>query len=241
MSNIVPYNEMQSMALSVTKSGMFGLKSQDQALTLMMIAQAEGIHPIQAIQKYVIIQGLPSLKSTEVQARFQKSGGSVKWVETNNKKAVCELKHPDYDGAYLSEFGEEDARLEGLLSKDNYKRMPKAMYMARAMTRGVRAVAPDCLNNMYSVEEAQDIPVRAEDDIPTIDYVDVQVEKKLTVNDLKQKLSKELKNIGFNTAMIKEFAEHFGLAENEELLLIMATDKDRLLGAVELFENGETK
>ncbi len=41
--------------------------------------------------------------------------------------------------------------------------------------------------------------------------------------------------------MIKEFAEHFGLAENEELLLIMATDKDRLLGAVELFENGETK
>ena len=47
MSNIVPFDEMGKMANAVTKSGMFGIKNENQALTLMMIAQAENIAPIQ--------------------------------------------------------------------------------------------------------------------------------------------------------------------------------------------------
>ena len=240
MSNIVPFNEMQTMAGAVTKSGMFGLKNENQALTLMMIAQAENIHPIQAVQMYSIINGMPALKTTEMIARYQRAGGTIEWLITSNKTAKAIFTFKD-DKPLTFEYTWDDATLAGLTSKDNWKRMPKEMLRARCASGGIRMSYPACLNNMYSIEEAQDIPVRAEDDIPTIEYTDVQVEKKLTVNDLKQKLSKELKNIGFNTAMIKEFAEHFGLAENEELLLIMATDKDRLLGAVELFENGETK
>ena len=81
MSNIVPFAEMQTMALSVTKSGMFGLKSPEQAVTLMLIAQAENIHPIQAVQMYSVINGMPSLKSTEVQARFQRAGGKVQQLQ----------------------------------------------------------------------------------------------------------------------------------------------------------------
>jgi hypothetical protein len=241
MNNIVPYSELQSMAKAVTTSGMFGLKNENQAVTLMLIAQAENIHPIQAIQKYVIIKGLPSLKSTEVQARFQKNKGSVKWIETTNKKAVCELKHPDYDGTYLSEFGEEDAKLEGLLNKDNYKRMPKAMYMARAMTRGVRAVAPDCLNNMYSVEEAQSIPVRAEDDIPMIEDVEVieEVEQKPSINSLKLQLSNRLKELSFSSADVREFADKYELNTRVDLLSDLVNSKELLMNYVADFEGGD--
>ena len=80
MSNIIPYNEMEKMALATAKSGLFGLKSQEQALTLMMIAQSEDIHPIRAVMEYDIIGGKPALKATTVLSRFQQSGGTIEWI-----------------------------------------------------------------------------------------------------------------------------------------------------------------
>ena len=146
---------LTTQAEAVTKSGMFGLKSVNQTLTLMLIAEAENIPAIQAVQMYSVINGMPSLKSTEVQSRFQRSGGKVEWLETTDKKAVAKLTHPEAI-EYISEFTMEQAIQMGLANKDNYKKMPKAMLMARAITSGVRAIYPMCLNNMYSVEEMMD-------------------------------------------------------------------------------------
>lgn len=232
MSKDYPIAEIRTMANSVTKSGMFGIKNAEQAFTLMLIAEAEGIHPIQAVQQYHVIQGLPSLKSTEVQSRFQKDGGKIKWIETTNKHAICELSHPMYDGTYKSEFTEEDARLEGLLDKDNYKKRPKAMYMARAMTRGVRAVAPSCLNNIYSVEEIQDLPVQ--EDIEQIEECEIV---ETDINDLKRKLTKKLEELSFVNADIKEFATKFNLAEDIELLEKLVNDDELLNEKVKEFED----
>ena len=75
MSKELTLAEVRTLATSTTRSGMFGLKNEEQAFVLMNIAQAEGIHPIQAVQKYSIINGMPSLKCHEIQSRFQKSGG----------------------------------------------------------------------------------------------------------------------------------------------------------------------
>ena len=105
--------QLQIMAKAVTESGLFGLKNQNQAFTLMLIAEAEGIPAIKAVQMYSIINGMPSLKSTEVQARFQKSGGKIQWIETTEKKAVCKMSHPD-GGEYTSEFNIEMAKQMGL-------------------------------------------------------------------------------------------------------------------------------
>ena len=128
MSNIIPINELSIMATAVIKSGLFGLKNEGQALTLMLIAQAENIAPIQAIQMYSIINGMPSLKSTEVQSRFQRAGGKIQWIETTNIKASVKLT---IDGnEYVSDFTMEDAKRMKLHDKDNYVRMPKQMLMA---------------------------------------------------------------------------------------------------------------
>lgn len=238
MSNIVPFNEMQSMALSVAKSGMFGLKNPEQAVTLMLIAQAEGIHPIQAIQQYSIINGLPALKTTEMVARYMRSGGKIVWMETSAKVAKAKFI---YDGNELVyEYTIEDAKLAGLTNKDNWRRMPKEMLRARCSSAGIRMSNPTCLNNFYSVEEMQDTP---QDNLPRFDYVpteevytDAEIEP--TVNELKTVLAKALTELGFNKAMIKEFAELYKLNEDESLLLDMATNKETLLEAVKKFEDG---
>ena len=46
MSNaIVALNDMDRMAQAIATSGLFGMKTKEQALALMIVAQAENRHP----------------------------------------------------------------------------------------------------------------------------------------------------------------------------------------------------
>ena len=235
MSNIVPFNELQSMALSVTKSGMFGLKNENQAITLMMIAQAEGIHPIQAVQMYSIIQGMPALKTTEMIARYMRSGGKIVWIETTDKIAKAKFIFDDNELIY--EYTIEDATKATLTGKDNWKRMPKEMLRARCASSGIRMSNPACLNNMYSVEEAMDIPVRPEDDIPTIEATDAEIiEPEMTIGTLKIMLKNQLTKLSFSSADMKAFDKMFGFGKDDELLEKLVNDKPFLMLKVAEFE-----
>ena len=57
--------DMERMASAIVKSNLFGIKTVDQGLTLMLIAQAEGLHPAAAARDYHIIQGRPALKADQ--------------------------------------------------------------------------------------------------------------------------------------------------------------------------------
>lgn len=72
---------MSRMADAFAKSNLFGVKTKDAALSLLMIAQAEGIHPALAVMEYDIIEGKPARKAERLLARFQMSGGKVEWLK----------------------------------------------------------------------------------------------------------------------------------------------------------------
>ncbi len=225
---------LTAQAEAVTKSGMFNLKSVNQTLTLMLIARAENISAIRAVQMYSVINGIPSLKSTEVQSRFQRSGGKVQWLETTDKKAVAKLTHPEAV-EYISEFTIEQATQMGLANKDNYKKMPKAMLMARAITSGVRAIYPMCLNNMYSVDEMMDAqPTQGEIQIEAEIVQDNQNQKDHTAN--KRELAKQLTALSFSKADITSFAKQFDLSDNTEKLSEMIANHETLMNSVKIFE-----
>ena len=78
---LIPFQEVQGMAEAIARSGLFGMKTPDQALALMLVAQAEGQHPATITQEYDIIQGRAARKTHSVLARFQSAGGSVQWHE----------------------------------------------------------------------------------------------------------------------------------------------------------------
>jgi len=240
MSNIVPYGEMEKMAIATTKSGLFGLKNENQAITLMLIASAEGIHPIQAMQAYSVINGVPSLKSTEVQSRFQRAGGKIEWIETSNTKASVKLS---IDGqSYTSEFVMEDAKRMGLADKDNWKKMPKQMLMARAITMGVRALYPQCLNNMYSSDEVQEFTETTigpkHDDTPWIDAEPVQEPPKTSIKAEVAILKLKLRDLQLSEGEIKSFASHFDLANNLDTIIAFNSDEALLIEKIKEFENG---
>jgi hypothetical protein len=53
------------MAVSVARSGLFGVKTPDQAMALMLIAQAEGLHPAIAARDYHVINGRPAPRASQ--------------------------------------------------------------------------------------------------------------------------------------------------------------------------------
>lgn len=76
MNAVVTFNEMESMAAHIVRSKLFGAKDESQAISLMLLAQAEGMHPMAAIQDFDIVQGRPARKTHSILARFQSAGGS---------------------------------------------------------------------------------------------------------------------------------------------------------------------
>ncbi|MGE5512448.1 MAG: hypothetical protein ACM31O_14465 [Bacteroidota bacterium] len=144
------------MAEAIAKSGLFGMKTPEQALALMLTAQAEGQHPATITQDYDIIQGRAARKTHSVLARFQQAGGKVEWQELTDAKARATFSHPA-GGALTIEWTIEMARRCDLTGKDNWKKYPRAMLRARCIAEGIRAVFPAAIGGMLVAEEAQDI------------------------------------------------------------------------------------
>lgn len=148
-------SDMQTMAVAVAKSGLFGMKTPEQALALMLVAQSENMHPATITQDYDIIQGKACRKTHSVMARFQQMGGSVQWHELTDQIADATFSHPK-GGSLRITWTFEQAQRAHLTGKDNWKNYPRAMLRARCIAEGVRAVYPAAIGGMMVVEEAQD-------------------------------------------------------------------------------------
>jgi hypothetical protein len=157
---LIPFNDIQQMGSALAKSGLFGMKSPEQAIALMLVAQAEGQHPATIAQDYDIIQGKATRKTHSVLARFQAAGGKVEWHSLTGLVADATFSHPQ-GGSLRMEWTIGQAKLAGLTGKDNWKNYPRAMLRARCIAEGVRAVYPAAIGGMLVAEEAQDMGVPA--------------------------------------------------------------------------------
>jgi hypothetical protein len=160
----VALGDMQVMANAIVKSGLFGMKTPDQALALMIVATAEGRHPGSVASDYHIIQGRASLKADSMLARFQQSGGRVEWHDHTNEKVSATFSHPA-GGSLRIDWDMARAKAAGLGGKDNWRSYPRQMLRARVISEGVRATFPAVLNGMYTPEEVGEFdaprPVRS--------------------------------------------------------------------------------
>ena len=154
-AEVIPFSDMERMAQAIAKSGLFGIKSPDQAVALMLVAQSEGRHPASVAAEFDIIQGRPALKSQAALARFQQAGGKIQWIERNDRKASAEFSHPA-GGSLVVTWTWERAEASGLTNKQTWRSFPQQLLGARVVAEGVRAVFPACLNGVYLAEEVAD-------------------------------------------------------------------------------------
>ena len=173
MSNIVPLSDIQQMAEVASTSRMFGFKNQQEAMAIMLLCQAENLHPAVAMRDYHVIQGRPALKADAMLARFQQAGGSVKWKDYTDEKVTGEFSHPA-GGTLDVTWTLEQAKRIGIANKDNWRNYPRAMLRARVLSEGIRAVYPGCVVGVYTPEEVQDFaPAK---DMGVVERVDAVIE-----------------------------------------------------------------
>jgi hypothetical protein len=158
-NQIVVHNQsvqdITAMAQAAVKSGLFGVKNQDQAVALMLLAQSENAHPFSVCTQFDIISGRPALKSSAALARFQAAGGKIQWIERTDTKASAKFSHPS-GGDLVVTWTIEQAKAAGLTGKQTWVQYARAMLSARVLAEGVRAILPGCLNGIYLAEEVQD-------------------------------------------------------------------------------------
>ena len=155
MSNIVPLADIQQMAEVAAKSRMFGVKNSEEAMAIMLLCQAENLHPAIAMRDFHIIQGRPALKADAMLARFQQAGGSVNWKDYTDEKVTGVFSHPS-GGSLEVSWSLAQAKSIGIANKDNWRNYPRAMLRARCVSEGIRSVYPGCVVGVYTPEEIQD-------------------------------------------------------------------------------------
>ena len=174
MSNLIPFNEIENMAIAVSKSKLFGISTPEQAMSLMILCQAEGLHPGIAMRDYHLIQGRPALKADAMLARFQQAGGKVEWKEYTDEKVTGVFSHPQGGTLELS-WTLAKAKSIGIANKDNWKNYPRAMLRARVVSEGIRSVYPGCVVGVYTPEEVQDFTPSPAKDMGVAERVDTPV------------------------------------------------------------------
>lgn len=158
---LVPINEMQTMAEAIAQSGLFGIKTPTQALALGLLCQAEGRHPAEAARDYHIIQGRPTLKADAMLARFQQAGGRVEWTRYDDQAVVGVFSHPS-GGKLTLEWTMERAKAAGLAGKDVWKQYPRNMLRSRVISEAIRTIYPGVLSGCYLEDEVEPIQVASQ-------------------------------------------------------------------------------
>lgn len=162
MSNqMVSVNELSTMAKAVASSKLFGMKTPEEAMALMLIAQAEGMHPAIAVRDYHIIQGKPALKADAMMARFQQAGGKVDWQEVSDNRVSAVFSHPQ-GGSVTIDWDMDRAKAAQLGGKDMWKKFPRQMLRARVISEGIRTVFPGVVIGVYTPEEVRDFDDKPE-------------------------------------------------------------------------------
>ena len=206
---MVPYQDMERMAAVIAQSGLFGVKNPTQALALMLLAQAEGMHPATAARDYHVIQGKPSLKADTMLARFQAAGGKVDWSEYTDTAVAGTFSHPS-GGKVKIEWTFEMAKRANLAGKDIWKQYPRAMLRARVISEGIRTVYPGVLSGMYTPEEVRDMqdvkgeaetsgpnPVEPPPPVAAQDF-DAEIEAITSKTELRKWLQETMRDYGWH-------------------------------------------
>ena len=164
---VIILEEITNKAKVLTESGLFpDIKSQSQAMVKIWAGRELGLSDFQSLQGfYIVKQGL-SMAANLMAALIKKNPKYDYSVDKHDDKecAITFYSVRDNERTALgtSTYTFADAAKAGLVNKDSWKNYPKNMMFARALSNGARWYCPDAIGGFYTVEEMNDIPVKAD-------------------------------------------------------------------------------
>ena len=187
-----PMQAIKTLGLSIFKSGIFGLDKPEQGEILAMQCMVEKKSPLELARTYHFIQGQLAIRSDALLAKFQQAGGTVAWTERSDEKVKATFRKGTSSADIVADMKEyvgngtalgKDGKL-----KDNWKKWPRRMLTARAISEGVRLIAPECCFGTYTVEELDATPSRpvARQNTLTLDELVPEAKRDAAVAVLRQ-------------------------------------------------------
>lgn len=129
----------------------------DGATAAILKGAELGLTPVTALGAFDNIQGRPAPSALTLRALAQAHGHEIELVEESAERAVARYRRKGAADWSTTDFTLDDARAMGLLSRDQWKKQPRAMLVARVTSKAARLVAADVLLGIgYSAEELRD-------------------------------------------------------------------------------------
>jgi hypothetical protein len=184
-----PMQAIKTLGAAIFKSGIFGVDKPEIGEVLAMQCLAERKSPLELARTYHFIEGKLAIKSDALLAKFQMGGGTVVWSTRTDTLVVATFTNKGSSAEITAAF--EDYAKKGIIYgkdgktlKDNWKKWPKQMLTARAISEGVRLVAPECA--FITVEEMGGIESRVIEVVNDLESVIPEFQREAAVRVLRK-------------------------------------------------------
>lgn len=133
-------------------------KGKPVEATAAILAGLEiGLQPMAALRSFDVIQGQAAPRAVTLRAVVQSYGHELVLRESTATRAIVAGRRKGTDNWQTSTWTIDRARELGLTGKDNWKKQPGAMLVARATAECARLIASDAILGIpYSIEEIAD-------------------------------------------------------------------------------------
>lgn len=150
----VNFSNLMALATQLVSTGFLprAIQTPAQAVAIILTGRELGIGTMQALRAVNVIQGKPALSAELMASLILSKGHRIEW--TVNTESEARVKITRRDGSHHEDgFTLEEAQRADLLGKDGWKKYPKAMLRARALSLTARAICPDAIAGVYTYEE----------------------------------------------------------------------------------------
>lgn len=131
------------------------LRGKPAEITAAILAGLElGLQPMATLRSMDVIQGTPALRAHAMRGLVQSHGHEIEVTESSDQRCVMRGRRKGTDGWQEVEWTIDRAAKLGLTGKDQWKKQPRTMLIARATGEICRLIASDVLYAMpYASEE----------------------------------------------------------------------------------------
>ncbi|MFD4596797.1 hypothetical protein ACFWPQ_02065 [Streptomyces sp. NPDC058464] len=135
---------------------------RDEIVAVVLAGHELGIQPMTSLKSIDVIQGQPALRAHAMRGIVLKQGHEVELVESDDQHCVMRGRRKGAESWQTVVWDTRRAGQMGLLNKDQWKKQPKTMLIARATGEICRLIAADALHGMPYVAEELDGYVHGE-------------------------------------------------------------------------------
>lgn len=154
--------QARQIAASLAKTSFVpaSLRGKPDDITAAILAGAElGMQPMATLKSIDVIQGTPALRAHAMRALVQTRGHEIELVKSTQDVCVMRGRRQGAEGWQEVTWTIQRAAQMGLTGKDQWKKQPQTMLVARATGEICRLIASDVLHAMpHSSEELGDAP-----------------------------------------------------------------------------------